>query len=92
MIEVVGLKKHMGDKLLIEDLTFTVPPGAIVGVIGPNGAGKSTLFRMIIGQEQPDEGTITLGDTVQAGLSSTSPATRWTRTRPSGRKSPAGPR
>ena len=65
VIEVVGLKKHMGDKLLIEDLSFTVPPGAIVGVIGPNGAGKSTLFRMITGQEQPDEGTITLGDTVQ---------------------------
>ncbi|PZR00592.1 MAG: energy-dependent translational throttle protein EttA [Cereibacter sphaeroides] len=65
VIEVQGLKKHMGDKLLIEDLSFTVPPGAIVGVIGPNGAGKSTLFRMITGQEQPDEGTITLGDTVQ---------------------------
>jgi ATP-binding cassette ChvD family protein len=65
VIEVVGLKKHMGDKLLIEDLTFTVPPGAIVGVIGPNGAGKSTLFRMITGAEQPDEGTITLGTTVQ---------------------------
>ena len=65
MIEVVGLKKHMGDKLLIEDLSFTIPPGAIVGVIGPNGAGKSTLFRMITGQEQPDEGTITLGETVQ---------------------------
>ena len=65
VIEVVGLKKHMGDKLLIEDLSFTVPPGAIFGVIGPNGAGKSTLFRMISGQEQPDEGTITLGNTVQ---------------------------
>jgi ATP-binding cassette ChvD family protein len=65
VIEVVGLKKHMGDKLLIEDLTFTVPPGAIVGVIGPNGAGKSTLFRMIIGQEPPDEGTIKLGETVK---------------------------
>jgi ATP-binding cassette ChvD family protein len=64
VIEVIGLRKHMGDKLLIEDLTFTVPPGAIVGVIGPNGAGKSTLFRMLTGQEQPDEGTITLGDTV----------------------------
>ena len=64
VIEVVGLKKHMGDKQLIEDLTFTVPPGAIVGVIGPNGAGKSTLFRMITGAEAPDEGTITLGDTV----------------------------
>jgi ATP-binding cassette ChvD family protein len=65
VIEVTGLKKHMGDKLLIEDLTFTVPPGAIVGIIGPNGAGKSTLFRMITGQEEPDEGTITLGETVQ---------------------------
>jgi ATP-binding cassette ChvD family protein len=65
VIEVVGLKKHMGDKLLIEDLSFTVPPGAIVGVIGPNGAGKSTLFRMIIGQEPPDEGTIKLGETVK---------------------------
>ena len=65
VIEVVGLKKHMGDKLLIEDLSFTVPPGAIVGVIGPNGAGKSTLFRMLTGAEAPDEGTITLGDTVQ---------------------------
>ncbi|MDP3960904.1 MAG: energy-dependent translational throttle protein EttA [Pseudorhodobacter sp.] len=65
VIEVQGLKKHMGDKLLIEDLSFTVPPGAIVGVIGPNGAGKSTLFRMITGQEEPDEGSITLGDTVQ---------------------------
>jgi ATP-binding cassette ChvD family protein len=65
VIEVTGLKKHMGDKLLIEDLTFTIPPGAIVGVIGPNGAGKSTLFRMITGAEQPDEGTIVLGDTVQ---------------------------
>ena len=65
VIDVVGLKKHMGDRLLIENLSFTVPPGAIVGVIGPNGAGKSTLFRMITGQETPDEGTITLGTTVQ---------------------------
>ena len=65
VIDVQGIKKHMGDKLLIENLTFTVPPGAIVGVIGPNGAGKSTLFRMITGQEKPDEGAIVLGDTVQ---------------------------
>ena len=65
VIEVEGLTKHMGDKLLVENLSFTVPPGAIVGVIGPNGAGKSTLFRMITGQEQPDAGTITLGTTVQ---------------------------
>ncbi len=65
VIEVVGLKKHMGDRLLIENLSFTIPPGAIVGIIGPNGAGKTTLFRMITGQEPPDEGTITLGNTVQ---------------------------
>ncbi len=65
VIEVENLKKHMGDKLLIEDLSFSVPPGAIVGVIGPNGAGKSTLFKMIIGQEQPDSGSVTLGDTVK---------------------------
>ena len=65
VIEVEGLKKHKGDKLLIEDLSFSIPPGAIVGVIGPNGAGKSTLFKMITGQETPDEGSITLGDTVQ---------------------------
>ena len=65
VIELEGIKKHMGDKLLIENLTISIPPGAIVGVIGPNGAGKSTLFRMITGQEQPDEGTITIGDTVQ---------------------------
>ena len=65
VIDVQGLKKHMGDKLLIEDLSFTLPPGAIVGVIGPNGAGKSTLFKMLTGQEEPDEGTIVYGDTVQ---------------------------
>ncbi len=65
VIEVEGLSKHMGDKQLIENLDFTLPPGGIVGVIGPNGAGKSTLFKMLTGQEQPDSGTITLGDTVQ---------------------------
>ena len=65
VIEVEGLKKHMGDKLLIEDLSFSLPPGGIIGVIGPNGAGKSTLFKMITGQEQPDEGTITIGETVE---------------------------
>ena len=65
VIEVEGLKKHMGDKLLIEDLTFSLPPGGIVGVIGPNGAGKSTLFKMLTGQEEPDAGTVTYGDTVQ---------------------------
>ncbi|GGO31773.1 energy-dependent translational throttle protein EttA [Gemmobacter aquaticus] len=65
VIEFDNVRKHMGDKLLIENLSFTLPPGGIVGVIGPNGAGKSTLMKMIIGQEQPDEGTITLGETVQ---------------------------
>ena len=65
VIEVEGLKKAMGDKLLIEGLEFSLPPGGIVGVIGPNGAGKSTLFKMLTGQEQPDEGTISYGDTVQ---------------------------
>jgi ATP-binding cassette ChvD family protein len=65
VIEVTGLKKHMGDKLLIEDLSFSLPPGGIVGVIGPNGAGKTTLFRMLTGQEKPDEGAITYGDTVK---------------------------
>ncbi|KPN63193.1 ATP-binding cassette protein, ChvD family [Aliiroseovarius crassostreae] len=65
VIEVTGLKKHMGDKLLIENLDFSLPPGGIVGVIGPNGAGKSTLFKMLTGQEQPNEGTVELGDTVK---------------------------
>jgi len=65
VIEVEGLKKAMGDKLLVEDLTFALPPGGIVGVIGPNGAGKSTLFKMLTGQETPDAGTVTYGDTVQ---------------------------
>ncbi|MCW1956463.1 energy-dependent translational throttle protein EttA [uncultured Lentibacter sp.] len=65
VIEVEGLKKAMGDKLLVEGLSFALPPGGIVGVIGPNGAGKSTLFKMLTGQEQPDEGTVTYGDTVQ---------------------------
>tara|TARA_R110000787_G_scaffold42970_3_gene105273 strand:+ start:1 stop:1371 length:1371 start_codon:yes stop_codon:yes gene_type:complete len=64
VIEVAGLKKHMGDKLLIENLSFDLPPGGIVGVIGPNGAGKSTLFKMLTGHEKPDAGTIEYGDTV----------------------------
>ncbi|EDQ05878.1 Energy-dependent translational throttle protein EttA [Sulfitobacter indolifex] len=64
VIEVEGLKKHMGDKQLIDGLNFSLPPGGIVGVIGPNGAGKSTLFKMLTGHEQPDEGTIEYGDTV----------------------------
>jgi ATP-binding cassette ChvD family protein len=65
VIEVDHLRKGYGDRLLIEDLSFQVPPGAIVGIIGPNGAGKTTLFRMLTGQEAPDGGAIRLGETVQ---------------------------
>ncbi|MFY0635463.1 MAG: energy-dependent translational throttle protein EttA [Vannielia sp.] len=65
VIEVEGLQKAYGEKLLIEGLEFALPPGGIVGVIGPNGAGKSTLFRMLTGQEQPDSGSVEYGDTVQ---------------------------
>ena len=64
VFEATDLKKAYGDRLLIDNLSFTVPAGAIVGIIGPNGAGKSTLFRMLTGQEAPDSGTIRLGDTV----------------------------
>ncbi|HMB09805.1 energy-dependent translational throttle protein EttA, partial [Saliniramus sp.] len=67
VIEFEDLKKGYEDKLLIDGLSFKLPPGGIVGVIGPNGAGKTTLFRMITGQETPDAGTITIGDTVQLG-------------------------
>ncbi|TLP59289.1 energy-dependent translational throttle protein EttA [Parasedimentitalea maritima] len=65
VIEVEGLAKHYGDKQLVEGLSFDLPPGGIVGVIGPNGAGKSTLFRMLTGQETPDEGSVSYGDTVK---------------------------
>lgn len=64
VLEVTNLKKAYGDQVLIDDLSFSIPKGAIVGIIGPNGAGKSTLFRMITGIEQPDSGTVRLGDTV----------------------------
>ena len=65
VIEVDGLSKSYGEKLLVEDLSFSLPPGGIVGVIGPNGAGKSTLFKMLTGQELPDKGTVAFGDTVK---------------------------
>ena len=65
VIEVEGLKKAMGDKLLLENLSFSLPPGGIIGVIGANGAGKTTLFKMLTGQEQPDQGSVEFGDTVQ---------------------------
>ena len=67
VIEAERVSKAYGDHLLVEDMTFKLPPGGIVGVIGPNGAGKTTLFRMIIGQEQPDHGTIRIGETVALG-------------------------
>jgi ATP-binding cassette ChvD family protein len=67
VVDFKGLHKGYGDNLLIEDLTFKLPPGGIVGVIGPNGAGKTTLFRMITGQEKPDSGSITVGESVTLG-------------------------
>ena len=67
VIDFTGLTKGFGDRLLIDNLTFKLPPGGIVGVIGPNGAGKTTLFRMITGQEKPDKGTIKVGDSVKLG-------------------------
>ena len=68
VIEFDGVKKGFGDRLLIDDLSFKIPAGAIVGIIGPNGAGKSTLFRMISGKDRPDAGTIALGSTVQLAV------------------------
>jgi len=67
VVDFEGLKKGFGDKMLIDGLSFKLPPGGIVGVIGPNGAGKTTLFRMITGQDKPDEGTITVGESVHLG-------------------------
>ncbi|HJM59930.1 MAG TPA: energy-dependent translational throttle protein EttA, partial [Alphaproteobacteria bacterium] len=68
VVEAVHLGKGFGDRLLIEDLSFRLPPGGIVGVIGPNGAGKTTLFRMITGEETPDSGALRLGETVKLGF------------------------
>ena len=65
VIEADGVSKAFGDKLLFEELTFSLPPAGIVGVVGPNGAGKTTLFRMIVGEEQPDSGALRVGDTVE---------------------------
>ena len=64
VIEVDGLSKGFGDRLLIEELSFTLPRAGIVGIIGPNGAGKTTLFKMLTGQEPVDAGTVTIGETV----------------------------
>jgi ATP-binding cassette ChvD family protein len=68
VIEAKGITKSYGDKLLFEDLSFMLPPGGIVGVIGPNGAGKSTLFKILTGKEEPDSGTVEIGDTVHLGF------------------------
>ena len=68
VVEAAGLTKGYGDRLLIDDLSFSLPPGGIVGIIGPNGAGKTTLFRMIMGQEQPDSGSLRVGETVTLGF------------------------
>ncbi|GGE41918.1 energy-dependent translational throttle protein EttA [Agaricicola taiwanensis] len=67
VVDFEGITKGFGDRLLIDDLTFKLPPGGIVGIIGPNGAGKTTLFRMLTGQEEPDAGTIKIGESVQLG-------------------------
>jgi ATP-binding cassette ChvD family protein len=65
VIEAEGVRKGFGDRMLVDDLSFSLPPAGIVGVVGPNGAGKTTLFRMIAGEEQPDDGTLRIGDTVE---------------------------
>src|SRR6187401_2274353 len=67
VVEAGGLRKGYGEQLLMDDLNFTLPPGGIVGVIGPNGAGKTTLFRMLVGEEKPDGGTLKLGEAVKIG-------------------------
>src|SRR5262249_31587177 len=67
VIEAKNLRKGFGERLLIENLSFSLPPGGVVGVIGPNGAGKTTLFRMITGQDKPDEGSFKVGETVKLG-------------------------
>ena len=89
VIEVDGLRKGFGDRLLIEDLSFSLPTAGIVGIIGPNGAGKTTLFKMLTGQEPADDGSITIGDTVAAELRRPVPRHASTTTPPSTRRSPA---
>ena len=91
MIEAEDVDKGYGDRLLIDDLTFTLPPAGIVGVIGPNGAGKTTLFRMITGQEQPDAGVVPGRRHRRPRLRRPEPRQSSTATRPSTRRSPAAP-
>ena len=90
VIEAEKVRKAYGNNLLIDDLDFRLPPGGIVGVIGPNGAGKTTLFRMIIGQETPDTGTLEVGETVKLGYVDQSRDSLDAERR-CGRKSPAAP-
>ena len=89
VIEFDNVSKSFGDRLLIDNLSFKVPAGAIVGIIGPNGAGKSTLFRMISGKEKPDSGNVKIGPTVEDGVRRAEPRGRSRTTRRSGRTSPA---
>ena len=91
VIEFKNVSKAYGDRLLIDNLSFKIPAGAIVGIIGPNGAGKSTLFRMITGKEQPDSGEIVHRPDGQAGLRRSEPRRARRRRRPCSRKSPAAP-
>ena len=89
VIEFENVSKSFGDRLLIDDLSFKVPAGAIVGIIGPNGAGKSTLFRMISGKEKPDSGTVKIGADRRRWRSSSRAARTSRTTRRSGRTSRA---
>ena len=89
VIHAEGISKAYGDNLLYEDLTVDMPPGAIVGIIGPNGAGKTTLFRMIVGQETPDSGKLTVGSTVKLAYVDQITRRRSIPTRVSGRRFPA---
>ena len=89
VVEARDLSKGFGDRLLFEDMTFSLPPGGIVGVIGPNGAGKTTLFRMIVGQEQPDAGSLEIGDSVQRGLRRPGPRRPRSLAHRCGRRCPA---
>ena len=85
MIDAVNISKAYGEKVLFENLSFSIPQGAIVGIIGGNGAGKSTLFRMIAGEEQPDSGEIEIGSTVQ--LAYVNQSVIWKATRQSSKRS-----
>ena len=90
VVEADGVSKGYGDRLLVEDMTFSLPPGGIVGVVGPNGAGKTTLFRMIAGEEEPDSGALRVGETVELAYVDQLRGGSSRRGARSGRRSPAG--